>query len=369
MALIGQKFNANLRVLGKVFSEESAWQESVLGVQEDATLDPGASPALGARYILTNTAALNANFGTITGVGDGDIVEYNGSAFEIAFDASANASGAQAYNEADNTFYTYNETSWANLDLSGKQDISEKNQANGYAGLDANGLLDPSQIPDFSITNVTVVADIAARDALTVGTGQGEINEGDLVIVTDASADAAIVSGSASYIHDGTQYRLLKSGDDVLSVNGATGAVTVNAINELTGDITAGPASGSASAAATISALAVTEGKIADDAVTSAKIATDAVGDDAFNYSSTGSRSAAANDPFTASLTRTFTHNWGTTDVMVEVLDSVTGETCFVDNISRSSNAVSISINQQPTNALRVLLREVKPDQTSLVVS
>src|ERR1035437_2194925 len=40
--------------------------------------------------------------------------------------------------------------------------------------------------------------------------------------------------------------------DGVVSVNGASGAVTVNAINQLTSDVTAGPASGSQSVAATV---------------------------------------------------------------------------------------------------------------------
>lgn len=61
---------------------------TVLGVQVDATLDPGASPADRDAYILTNTAALHANFGSITGVGDNDIVMYKSGAFRIVFDAS-----------------------------------------------------------------------------------------------------------------------------------------------------------------------------------------------------------------------------------------------------------------------------------------
>lgn len=62
---------------------------TVLGVQVDATLDPGASPADRDAYILTDTAALHANFGTIAGVGDDDIVMYKNGAFVVVFDASA----------------------------------------------------------------------------------------------------------------------------------------------------------------------------------------------------------------------------------------------------------------------------------------
>jgi hypothetical protein len=91
------------------------------------------------------------------------------------------------------------------------------------------GKIPSGQLPAIAITEVFTAADIAARDALTVGTGDGEIQEGDVVIVTDASADAGITSGSASYIYDGAAYQLLKAGDEVLSVNTQTGAVVLDA--------------------------------------------------------------------------------------------------------------------------------------------
>lgn len=106
--------------------------------------------------------------------------------------------------------------------------ISDKGAANGVASLDANAKIPSSQLPAIAITEVFVVADIAARDALTVGSGDGEVQEGDVVRVTDASADPGITSGAASYIYDGSAYVLLKVGDEVLSVNGETGAVVLD---------------------------------------------------------------------------------------------------------------------------------------------
>lgn len=50
--------------------------DPVLGVQLDATLDPGASPTEGDRYILTDAAHLHTNFGTIADVANSDVVEY-----------------------------------------------------------------------------------------------------------------------------------------------------------------------------------------------------------------------------------------------------------------------------------------------------
>jgi len=91
-----------------------------------------------------------------------------------------------------------------------------------------SGKIPTSQLPAIAITDVFNVADIAARDALTIGPADGEVQEGDVVVVTDASADPAILSGGASYIYNGSAYSLLKSGDDILSVNGQTGVVILN---------------------------------------------------------------------------------------------------------------------------------------------
>lgn len=96
---------------------------NVLGIQTDNTLDPGASPAAGDSYIITNAASLHANFGTIntdtegnaTTLANNDVVEYVGSAFYVKFDASEEGEGAFAYNEADNKLYVFT-TSWAALD-------------------------------------------------------------------------------------------------------------------------------------------------------------------------------------------------------------------------------------------------------------
>lgn len=70
---------------------------------------------------------------------------------------------------------------------------------------------------------------------------------GDLVIYSSALAAWQLVTPAAG----------------VQSVNGSQGVVIVNAINQLTGDVTAGPASQSQSVAATIAPNAVTNSKLA----------------------------------------------------------------------------------------------------------
>lgn len=93
------------------------------------------------------------------------------------------------------------------------QRTSEKNQANGYVGLNGNSKIDSAYLPALAITDVFVVADITARDALTVGTGDGEVQEGDVAVVTDASADPDVPSGSASYIYDGSAWQIMGTPD------------------------------------------------------------------------------------------------------------------------------------------------------------
>jgi len=88
--------------------------DSVIRMVINNTFDPGGSPTTGDRYIL-ETLTIHANFGTITGVGLHDIVEYSGSAFIVVFDASAASTPATVTvgtdkNLATNHQWTYNTT-------------------------------------------------------------------------------------------------------------------------------------------------------------------------------------------------------------------------------------------------------------------
>lgn len=70
-------------------SNSGDFLDRVLKMQEDNTLDPGLTPHLYDRYIILNASSLHTNFGTISGLGNNDIVEYNGSAFTVVYDTSA----------------------------------------------------------------------------------------------------------------------------------------------------------------------------------------------------------------------------------------------------------------------------------------
>ena len=80
-----------------------------------------------------------------------------------------------------------------------------------------------SQASSSRVTDVFVVADIPARDALT------GIDEGDVAVVLDDGTGKR-----HSYIYDGSAWVDLKTGDTVTSVNGQNGDVvlTTDNINE-----------------------------------------------------------------------------------------------------------------------------------------
>lgn len=96
---------------------------------------------------------------------------------------------------------------------------AQKGNANGLATLDGTSKIPTSQLPALAITDVSVVADITERDALTP-------QEGDVAKVTD--------SGSGypqTYIYDGTTWVDIQETSDVISVNAQTGVVTLTTTN------------------------------------------------------------------------------------------------------------------------------------------
>ncbi len=88
-------------------------KSDVIQRQTDATLDPGATPTTGDRYIIEASGTLHANFGTITGIEDDDIVEYDGANFVVSFDASTDPdNNALAWVTTSNEWYHFDGTSW-----------------------------------------------------------------------------------------------------------------------------------------------------------------------------------------------------------------------------------------------------------------
>jgi hypothetical protein len=434
MAFTAPKFNSDIRVLGKIFSSESPFQNQVLDIQTSAVdVDPGATPTKGDRYIIENSAALHANFGTITGIGNDDIVEYDGSAFIIAWDASANGAGACAYDLDSNTEYCFTGSEWGSashptggdgvtfnggsnrfdLDLAnttpgleltasdGSGELQLSAQGNGISG-GAGSLLsaDPASEVAGSRAAVYVGADGIGIDldnatldhststlqvkALGIGTAQLAADAVDSTKIADDAignehlqnnaVDTAEIAANAvetAKILDANvtiaKIELLAEAELIVGNGSANSKVDTSSVGDILSDETNGlTIKAGAVDTAELAADAVDGTKIADDAVDSEHLAADAVDAAALDYVSTELRSGALTDPFTAGLTRTFTHNWATQDVQVEVYDVTTGETCYA-YVTRASNSVAITLNQTPTNSLRILLREVKSETTITV--
>jgi len=89
------------------------FQDDVFDVQINASLDPGGSPVVGDRYIITVPGSLNANFGTIAGLASNDIVEFTGAVFEVAYDVSVMGEGALVWDRASDTFKKWDGTVWS----------------------------------------------------------------------------------------------------------------------------------------------------------------------------------------------------------------------------------------------------------------
>lgn len=127
----------------------------------------------------------------------------------------------------------------------------------GIATLDSGGKIPVAQLPN-SVMEFQGTWN-ATTNSPTLADGTG--NTGDVYRVNVAGTQN-LGSGSQTFVvgdwvvYNGTIWQLAHAGADaVLSVNGASGVVTVNAINQLTGDVTATAASGSQSKATTVAAI------------------------------------------------------------------------------------------------------------------
>jgi len=101
------------------------------------------------------------------------------------------------------------------LEGSGYVTQAEVAVADGVASLDSNGKVPTTQMPALSLSEIFVVADNTARDALTV-------QEGDVAKVT---------GDGLTYIYDGTQWIEIVAAYAVDSVNGKTGVVVLAAVD------------------------------------------------------------------------------------------------------------------------------------------
>ena len=239
--------------------ENGAWADMASGAITGLTLN-------NQNVVVGNGSNVSAAVDTTS---TGDILANSSTALTIKSSAVTNAKMA---NMAANTIKGNNTgSSAAPSDLTvsqvntmlGTELTANKGQPNGYASLDGGGKVPVAQLPS------AIMAYQGAWDASsntpTLADGTGDVGD---VYRASVAGTQDLGSGNMTFaigdfvIYNGTIWEHSPGADAVLSVNGATGVVTVNAINELTGDVTAGPASGSQSKAATIAAGAVTASKL-----------------------------------------------------------------------------------------------------------
>jgi len=212
MAIILTRDGTELKGAGNV-TTVSAESKRIVNVADPTSAQDAATKAYVDNNAGTASDANDANFNIFN---DADNTK------QIAFDASPiSTATARTITMAD-----------ADVNLALVNSAVQSNQlgaANGVATLNASGKLTSAQVPAIAITETFSVADITARDALTIGSADGEVQEGDVAIVTDASADAEVDAGGASYIYTGSAWeRLLNPNDAVQSVNGLTGIVVLD---------------------------------------------------------------------------------------------------------------------------------------------
>lgn len=105
--------------------------------------------------------------------------------------------------------------------ITGKEDKTNKNVANGYAGLDGDGLISASQLPALAITDTYEVANQTAMLALSC-------QKGDIAIRTDLSKSFILSAQPPTTL---ANWKELKTpADVVLAVAGLTGAITASAL-------------------------------------------------------------------------------------------------------------------------------------------
>jgi hypothetical protein len=275
-------------------------------------------------------------------------------------------------------------TSAIQTQLNGKQaslgftpeNVANKNQPSGYAGLDAGGKISASQLPSAVMefqgnwnpnTNTPALADGTgnAGDVYWVSVARSAAVSG----LTDASMVNFQVGDLVIYSSANSKWQLTTPAAGVQSVNGAQGAVTVNAINQLTGDVTAGPASGSASAAATIAAGAITDSKVsASAAIAVSKLAagsnnqvlTVVAGVPTWSATQATTTSFKTNWVTADGTSKTVTHNLASADLIVQVIDAATGEYIMVNTmIQTSNNVLTLNASSAPSSSWRVLILAV----------
>lgn len=336
------------------------WQEDVKGIQEDNTLDPGV-PAEGDRYIITDSANLHANFGSITGLGDADIVEFNGSEFVVAFDfdVAENADGAMVWNLADQENYRVISGVWtpfyglddlvAGIGLAKTGNTFDINLGAGIGELPSDEVgIDFRTDGGLYLASPADGSDSVAMDAqlaIRLNGGALETSASGLTIASEGVVAQHIATGAlGNGIAGGAGVALNVVGDTGITVS-ASGVAFDEAYGDaryanLTGDTFTGAVKG----IAPVDAADLTRKDYVDAADQLLQDAIDANGVkiDAghFVYDGTGA----------AATTHVVSHGFNNKYVQVSIVDDTTDEVLFPDSIVfTDADTVTVSFTQPIT--------------------
>lgn len=350
------------------------FQPDVLGYQEDATLDPSASPTVGARYIISAASNLHANFGTIAGVQNNDIVEYDGTDFQVIYDVSTAGPGAICWDRGTSTWKYYNGTDWSQfggldslnagiglvksgntIDISMGAGIAQlPSDEVGVDVLSTGGLfttIDGSTSSTDTAAKLAVKIDVAGGLATTAsgikvdtsGIVEGMLNTSivgfglqgaggtALSVKTDAGSGITVDANGVSVDDVEMRTRVLyRDGAEAM-----TGALILSSSDQTGASATTAISKGHLDAAITVINTAITD-------------LTTRMGNGYFLYEQT----------VTPSVSHTVTHNMGTRYVGVTVIDS-SGEVVIPQSISYTDvNSLTVTFSSAET--CRVVVNGLK---------
>ena len=346
------------------------WQQDIKGVQVDATMDPGAAPVEGDRYVLTNVAALHANFGVIADVANNDIVEYIGGAFVVSFDVSADpkAEGAIAWDSTAKTYQRYVTGSWgsfgglgdlgAGVGLSKDGSVLNVNLGAGIVELPTDGIgIDLSTNSGLKLIDVNgdESTDAEAKlsiklDGASLAVGAKGVKVAPEGVTAAEIAAASLGNGLAGGAGVALNVKAKADGGIVVDADG------VSVDNAKLGETFLAKAGDTAAdlkvTAAPVAATDVARLQEVNDAKQVAADATAALEArfEGSQYVYDGLASVQA--------THTIVHNLNDSFPLVEVMDA-TGETVLPDSIVRT-NANTVTVTVVPAAGIRVVVQGVK---------
>ena len=349
------------------------FQADVLARQTDTTTDPSTTPNTGDRYIIGDTTALNTNFGTISGVANGDIVEYDGSGFVVEYDVSAQGEGALVWNRGTSTFQFFNGTVWSEfgglagvIAGNGLAKIGNTLDVNMGAGvvqlpsdevgldLYANGGLMMTE--DGTTDSTATGAQVAVRaDGTTIERASGGIRVKAAGV--DESHLAASVTGNGLNGGAGTAFSVATQASSGITVdtNGVsvddtemrTRALYRDGAEAMTGVLTLSSADQTGEANTAAAAKGYVDGEVSTLNTSVSDLET-RVTNGYFVYDGTGS----------SAVSHTVTHNMGNKYVGVQVVDS-SDEVIIPDSITYTDNN-SLTVTFTQAIGCRVIVTGLK---------